>query len=75
MGCGLKICHEHQQLTFDSNEYRRVVIAALCLNCYPKMVRSKSKMNWGMLILAIFFFIILIIATLMKERKTETDQV
>ena len=67
MGCDIHICHEHQQLTFNSNNYRRLVVAALCLDCYPKMIKTKSRMNWSILIL-VFLTIFLALYLTLKNR-------
>ena len=62
----MKICHEHSRLTLNStSDYRRLVVGAMCLDCYPKMQKTTKRGNitcYIILALTIFTIIALIIS-------------
>lgn len=42
----MQICHEHSRQTLSStSDYRRFVVGALCIQCYPKMLKTTKRGN------------------------------
>ena len=55
----MQICHEHSRLTLNStSDYRRMVVGAMCLDCYPKMQKTTKRGN-----VACYIFIFMAIVT------------
>ena len=64
LGCGRNICHEHQHFqTKETDSYTKEVVAALCTECHPQMLRYKdtcAKILFIVILLAIVLFVVMI---------------
>lgn len=71
----MKICHEHSRLTLNStSDYRRFVVGAMCLKCYPKMQKTSRRGTitcWIVLTIAIIIICSIIISNKVVNKATQ----
>ena len=63
----MQICHEHSRLTLNStSDYRKLVVGAMCLDCYPKMQKTSQRGNTVCYITITILILVTIVLVIMK---------